>query len=408
MPDSNSSPTIPVAILGKDYLTEGSPATPSLRAVLAEKMALAGSLRFPDFMATVLYEPSLGYYARQSRQVGRAGDFFTSVSVGPLFGELLARRFLKEWKESGSPGRWRIIEIGAHDGTLAGDILSAMARLEPLALRGLEYAIPEPLPVLQGAQRKTLQEFSNIVKWVGLLDELSAEPVPGIAFGNELLDALPFHVVEWVGEGWQECRVALDAVGEFCWKTVAVSELALLEFLDRLGTDFPVGYRTEVRPHLKGFLEPLTRCLSSGIMIWPDYGFARPEYYHPDRIAGTLRTFSKHRAAENPLESPGEIDITAHVDFTAVAEAALELGCQPTSFTSQGVWLTRQAQSWLLDQEGSPDVAGLRQFQTLTHPAHLGGSFHVLELSWNQGKKPLSTSDSHRLALQACRAPESP
>ena len=366
-----------------------------------------GSLSFPDFMATALYERSLGYYARRANQVGRGGDFFTSVSIGPLFGELLARRFLKEWEKSGSPRRWRIIEVGAHDGTLAADILSAITRLEPFALEGLEYVIPEPLPGLQAAQRKTLEGFSGMVRFVTSLDELVTEPLQGIAFGNELLDALPFQVVEWAGDGWLECRVELDAKGDFCWKMVRVSDQQLLEFLSQLGEDFPVGYRTEVRANLKGFLESLTRCLVSGLLIWPDYGFARPEYYHPDRITGTLRTFSKHRAAENPLASPGENDITAHVDFTAVAEAALELGCHPTSFTSQGVWLTRLAQGWLLDQEGNPDVAALRQFQTLTHPAHLGGSFQVLELSWNQGEWPLSPMDSHRLALRACPAPES-
>lgn len=407
MPDCKSSPPISVAILGKDYLTDEPPATPSLRALLVNQIELVGSISFPDFMATALYEPSLGYYARQSCQVGRRGDFFTSVSVGPLFGELLARRFLKEWRESGAPRRWRIIEIGAHDGTLAGDILAAMARLEPSALGKLEYVIPEPLPVLQAAQRETLWEFSNTVKWVCRLDELAGEPMPGIVFGNELLDALPFHIVQWAGEGWLECRVALDALGDFCWETNPISNPLLLDFLTRLGTDFPVGYRTEVRIDLADFLGSLTRCLSSGIMIWPDYGFARPEYYHSDRTAGTLRTFSKHRAAENPFVALGEIDITAHVDFTAVAEAALEVGCRPTSFASQGVWLTRLAQDWLLDQEGKPDVSGLRQFQTLTHPSHLGVTFHVLELAWNQGEGILSSTDSHRLALRACPAPKS-
>lgn len=407
MPDSDSSPPGSAVNPGTAYLTEGSPATSSLRAILVEKMGQAGSLSFSDFMATALYEPSLGYYARQSRQVGRGGDFFTSVSVGPLFGELLARRFLREWTGSGAPTPWRIIELGAHDGTLAADILTAISRLEPRALETLEYAIPEPLPVLQAAQRFTLREFSRVVRFASSLEELASTPMHGIAFGNELLDALPFQVVEWTGDGWLECRVGLDGPDRFCWKTDRITDQKLLDFLNRLGANFPVGYRTEVRVDLREFLEPLTRCLLSGLVIWPDYGFARPEYYHPDRTAGTLRTFSKHRAAENPLESPGETDITAHVDFTAVTEAALELGFQPALFTSQGTWLTRQARDWLLGQEGNPDVTGLRQFQTLTHPAHLGGCFHVLELSWNQENRSISQTDLHRLALRACPPPES-
>ncbi len=356
-------------------------------------------------MAAALYDPELGYYARETRQVGRGGDFFTSVSVGPLFGELLARRFLREWRESGSPARWRIIECGAHDGRLAADILAALSRLGPQAVDALEYVIPEPLPRLQAAQRESLVGFVETLRFISDASELFADPLPGVAFGNELLDALPFHVVEWSAGGWRECRVANGGGAGFVWETGhEITDPQLQEALECLGTDFPDGYRTEVRTNFRDFLAPLTRSLSSGLLLWPDYGFARPEYYHPDRTTGTLRTFSKHRAAENPLATPGEIDITAHVDFTAVAEAAITLGCQPHVFRNQGAWLTEIGRDWLLAQEGNPDFSALRQFQTLTHPAHLGGGFHILELSWNRPTVGLSTADCHRLALRACPA----
>lgn len=373
------------------------PATPSLGAILAARIERDGPLGFSDFMAEALYDPAQGYYARETRQVGRGGDFFTSVSVGPLFGELLARRFLREWAESGSPARWRIIECGAHDGTLAADILGAISRLAPQALAALEYAIPEPLPLLQVAQRQTLDGFRGTARFIADASELFAEPLPGVAFGNELLDALPFRVVEWQAGGWRDCRIATDASGKFVWDTSVPCEL---EALAVLGTHFPEGYRTEVRTNYGGFLEPLTRCLTCGLLVWPDYGFARPEYYHPDRKAGTLRTFSKHRAAEDPLATPGEIDITAHVDFTAVSEAAIALGCQPIVFRNQGAWLTEIGRAWLLAQEGNPDAAALRQFQTLSHPAHLGGSFHVLELAWNSPARSATTPEIwHRLGI---------
>lgn len=372
---------------------------------MRDRIERDGPLCFTDFMATALYEPALGYYARETRQVGRGGDFFTSVSVGPLFGELLARRFLREWESSGSPARWRIIECGAHDGSLAADILAAMARLGPQAFAALEYVIPEPLPRLQAAQRETLRIFEEKTRFITDTSELFPDPLPGIAFGNELLDALPFHIVERANGGWRECKVTLGTGGDFAWETREISDPPLLVALVALGTDFPDGYRTEVRTNFRDFLEPLTRCFSAGLLIWPDYGFARPEYYHPDRKTGTLRTFSKHRAAENPLATPGDIDITAHVDFTAVAEIAIALGCQPVAFRNQGAWLTEIGRDWLLTLEGKPQAAELRQFQTLTHPAHLGGSFHVLELSWNQAARELSATDRHRLALQACPAP---
>jgi SAM-dependent MidA family methyltransferase len=360
-------------------------------------IGLPQPIRCKQFYA---YEPSLGYYARETRQVGRSGDFFTSVSVGPLFGELLARRFLREWKRLGSPTRWTIIECGAHDGTLAKDILGTISRLNTQAFRALEYVIPEPLPLLQAAQRQTLAEFSRETRFIRNVGGRFADPLPGIAFGNELLDALPFHVVERREDAWLECRVAADSNGEFIWETDhLITQPKLRDAVALLGNHFPNGYRTEVRTHFRDFLEPLTRCLTSGLLLWSDYGFARPEYYHPDRKSGTLRTFSNHRAAENPLASPGEIDITAHVDFTAVAEASIALGAIPTTFVSQGKWLTEQAHDWLLAQEGNPDFPALRQFQTLTHPAHLGGCFHVIELAWNQPSANFSENDRHRLAL---------
>ena len=351
-------------------------------------------------MAAALYDPALGYYAKGTRQVGRSGDFFTSVSIGPLFGELLARRFLREWRESDSPARWRIIECGAHDGTLAADILAAIARLEPQAFDALEYAIPEPLPQLQAAQRQTLLSFQEKARLISDASELFSDPLPGVAFGNELLDALPFHVVEWKTDHWCECRVILAPGGGFAWETDhEITDPALIDALTPLGTNFPKGYRTEIRTNFRAILEPLTHCLSSGLILWLDYGFARPEYYHPARKTGTLRTFSNHHAGENPLATPGGIDITAHVDFTHVAETGIALRCRPIAFQSQGSWLTEQAREWLLSQEGNHDAVGLPQFQILTHPAHLGGRFQVLVFSWNQATDEISATDRHRLAL---------
>ena len=382
-----------------DYGTGPAAATPALGAILRARITRDGPLRFPDFMAAALYHPELGYYAREPRQVGRGGDFFTSVSVGPLFGELLARRFLRDWQESGKPARWRIVECGAHDGSLAADILRAISRLEPGALAGLDYAIPEPLPALRAAQRATLAAFPQATF---PLAASALEPLPGIAFGNEVLDALPFHIIERRAGGWQEIRIAADGTS---FREVAheIDDPALTAALVTLGNAFPDGYRSEIRTNFQDFLTPLTRCLSSGLLLWLDYGFARPEYYHPGRSRGTLRTFSNHRAAEDPLARPGEIDITAHVDFTAVAEAGMAIGCPPLQFQNQGTWLTEAARDWLISLEGNPDPAALRQFQTLTHPAHLGGSFHVLEMAWNRPAPPLAAGDSHRLALRACR-----
>ena len=397
MPDPDPLPPVSAGQPPHAYPIATHPATASLRRTLRERIERDGPLGFADFMAAALYDPAHGYYARSTRQTGKAGDFFTSVSVGPVFGAVLARRLLQAWQDAGRPARWRIIECGAHDGTLAVDVLGTLSALDPRASAALEYVIPEPLPSLRAAQRTTLQHYQKCVRVINDPLELAAAPLPGVAFGNEVLDALPCHLVERHANHWLECQVVLAPDGEFAWTTAAIADPALLEALAPLGDLFPQGYRTEVRTCFQSFLTPLVDGLVSGLMLWIDYGFARPDYYHPDRTCGTLRTFANHRAGTNQLERPGATDITAHVDFTAVAEAALALGGRPTVFRNQGEWLTATARSWLLEQEGKPQPAFLRQFQTLTHPAHLGSRFHVLELSWNPTTEPL---DNARLTRQ--------
>lgn len=340
-------------------------------------------------MEAALYHPQLGYYARSTRNIGKAGDFFTSVSVGTVFGGLLARRFLRHFRESGKPRRWRIIECGAHDGTLARDVLAAIAVLDPSAFAALEYVICEPLAALRDTQRANLAGSSGLVRFVASADELAAAPLPGVAFGNEVLDALPFHVVELKAGSWHECRVTAGDDGRFTWCAAPAAGPALQGELELLGTDFPDGYRTEVRTCHAAFLEPLVRALDDALMIWIDYGFARADLYQPQRRRGTLRTFRNHHAGEDPFEAPGECDITAHVDFSAVAAAAQALGGTAIDFDNQGAWLTGLAREWLMAMDGHPDPAKLRQFQTLTHPAHLGGAFQVIEISWKSGAAPV-------------------
>lgn len=329
-------------------------------------------------METALYHPELGYYARRTRQVGREGDFFTSVSVGPLFGRLIARRFINWWQGNGSPAPWRIIESGAHDGTLAADILAEISLLSPEAADALDYIIPEPLPLLRAAQKQKLTGFPQ-VRFVESPAQIDNRR-PGIAFGNELLDALPFHVIRRTDGIWKE-RLVDHEGGNFVW-------IDGPQFTGGPDGDFPEGYTTEIRTCFTGVFKPLLDALSHGLLIWPDYGYEHSDYYHPSRTTGTLRTFSKHRAGEDPLDAPGETDITAHVDFTDAANAAIALGCEAKPPASQSTWLTHLARGLLLSMEGNPDLPLLRQFQTLTHPGQLGSRFHILELVWPGGDFP--------------------
>jgi SAM-dependent MidA family methyltransferase len=343
-----------------------------------------------------LYDPELGYYAKSGGQVGRGGDFYTSVSVGPLFGRLLARRFLRWWEETGEPGEWRVIEIGAHDGKLAADILAEIRQLNRTAWECLEYAIPEPLPRLQALQQERLASLASRLRVSADMAELAETPAPGIVFGNEILDALPFNLIEMRGGTWHQLDVNTDENRQIQLQPRAIREGSdLAKRAQFLGTNFPEGYRTEVRTNFGTFIQELSHCISGGLLLFTDYGFASPEYYDNSRTAGTLRTFSKHRAGEDPLEMPGECDITAHVDFTDLAKAASASGYSPTLFSNQGSYLTGLAKEMILAGELS-DPKTIAQFRSLTHPAHLGASFHAIEFTQG-GKTPPEIR--HRLAI---------
>ncbi|MDB6076581.1 MAG: hypothetical protein JWO82_328 [Akkermansiaceae bacterium] len=333
-------------------------------------------------MAAALYDPREGYYSRGSRQVGKAGDFFTSVSTGPVFGRLLAERIAAWHRESGQPQRWRIVELGAHDATLAVDILGGLEELGLLG--GCDYEILEPLESLAAIQGQRLARtgFKATVRKDAA--ELAAAPLPTYLLANEVLDALPFHVVESDGTGWRETGVGLDERQAFCWQDLGPASAEIVAGLPVRAA----GYRTEVRPHLKEFFVPLVALLQPGRMLWVDYGHTRAIYYDEARTTGTLRTYHQHRAGEDPLETPGERDITAHVDFTAAAEALTALGGKVTLFEDQGRCLTLLATPWLLARDGRTDPATRKEllaFQTLIHPAHLGGRFHFLEAAFGAG-----------------------
>jgi SAM-dependent MidA family methyltransferase len=363
------------------YPVRTNRATLSLRERLTVKIRGKGPISFADFMACALYDPDEGYYARDSRQVGKGGDFFTSVSTGPVFGRLLAEKIARWHRGIDSPKRWRVVELGAHDGSLALDILNG---LKELGLHdGCDYEILEPLASLAAMQRHRFVEANARARVRSDAAELENDPLPTYLLANEVLDALPFHVIESDGACWREMGVAVNDEGVFQWSDLGPADSAIVSDLPSRAK----GYRTEVRPHLKEFLTPLSRLLAPGRMLWIDYGFPRSIYYDEARTSGTLRTYHLHRAGEDPLDAPGEKDITAHVDFTAAAGAISALGGVLTLFEDQGRCLTHLARDWLMEREGRTDPEVRKEllaFQTLIHPAHLGGRFHLLEAAFGE------------------------
>ncbi|MFD2256140.1 class I SAM-dependent methyltransferase [Luteolibacter algae] len=399
MPDADPQPQPNDCSGADDYpnpMDSATPSFPTMQERLLAEIAESGPLAFPDFLDLALYHPEQGYYAAGSAQVGRDGDFYTSVSVGPLFGKLLAHRFLKWWEENGQPAKWRVLEIGAHDGKLAADILAHLASLSPGAWHALEYAVAEPLPRLRTAQEARLRKLSSRLFLAPSLGEIAAQPLPGIAFGNEILDALPFHLVKMTEAGWREIRVSSTPEKELVLAPSLIpSHSPLSEKLAALGDDFPLNYQTELRTNFPDFLQAVSACLENGMLLFIDYGFAAPEYYDRHRSNGTLRTFFKHRAAEDPLDRPGGMDITAHVDFTDLAISAQTVGLSPTEFSTQSSYLTHLAKDLIIAGELN-DKKSIAQFQSLTHPAHLGAKFHAIEL---RQSPEIPENVRHRLAL---------
>ncbi|MCB1203473.1 MAG: SAM-dependent methyltransferase [Verrucomicrobiae bacterium] len=340
-------------------------------------------------MDLVLYDPGLGYYSRRGdeagfREVGRSGDFFTSVSVGETFGFLLAQRIVHEWEgRYKRPSPFVIVEQGGHDGRLARDIVAALRESGSPLAGNFEYRLVEPRPALREfLERSFSLDPVEEIRIAPSLEEARAEV--GLFVCNELLDAFPVDLITFESGRWRELRVAWDGpTGRPAWSPDELRP-ELAAFAADLGTNYPEGYRTEVCLAVDSWMAEAATLFKQGLWWIIDYGHERDDYYPPERRDGTLRCYHAHRSGNDPFAFPGEQDLTADVDFTRVEEAALRLGLARRRFTDQHHFLIEAAKPWLLSLEGQapgPATAKrLRQFQTLTHPSMMGQQFKILEL----------------------------
>lgn len=367
-------------------------------------------------MELALYCPLCGYYEQEADKIGRRGDYFTSVSVGSLFGELLAFQFaawlaaLGAENKAHESGGFQIVEAGAHDGRLAKDILSWLRHHRPGTFDTLEYWILEPSPRREKWQRDMLREFSSKVCWFADFNAIagagrgaqdlphcstSAPPVNGIIFSNELLDALPVRRLSWDAraKAWFEWGVTLDG-DRFVWTrlpaTTASPESlqglmhdAGLSLPSELAEVLPDGFVVEVCPAATAWWRQASSLLDRGKLMTLDYGLTADEFFLPQRRHGTLRAYRQHRVSDNPLANPGQQDLTAHVNFTALQAAGTAEGLRTDCFSSQAQFLVRIAeQTWRVPRAfGDWNAERLRQFKTLTHPELLGRPFRVLTQS---------------------------
>lgn len=339
---------------------------------------------FAWFMEQALYHPIYGYYSARRTRIGKAGDFFTNVSVGNLFGEILSGQFVELFDLLGAPDRFKILEQGAEDGQLARDVLSVLAQKSKAS--GWEYQIIEPSATRAAYQKAHLEKSPIPLSWVEDLDH--AGTLHGIIFCNELLDALPCHVVEHDGKEWNEICVT-EENGRLSFISCPIVDLKLARQVERLPTPLITPYRTEVNLAALDWTKSAARALTSGFILIIDYGFPRQEFYAPLRTEGTLTGYAQHRRQKDLLNSPGEIDITAHIDFSAIAEAALTEGCRLIGFTDQHHFMIGAAEGRLLEMErlanqGLHSAAKqkfLRQFKSLMHPNTMGLAFKYLLLA---------------------------
>ena len=354
--------------------------TELIRLIRAE-IERQGPISFAQFMYNALYHPRHGYYSSGRCAIGKAGDYFTNVSIGPVFGQLLAAQFAEIWERLGKIDNFVIVEQGAHDGQFACDVLEFLKKHAPECFEVLRYRIVEPFPVLRDRQSQTLKAFHEKIDWRD-----SLQPFTGVHFSNELLDAMPVRLIS----GGVEKMVDVQDTN------FVFVERPLLE-----------GNAVSNRPALD-WVDCVAANLQRGYVIAIDYGRVGNEREWSAQVR------AGHRILGSPFEQIGHADITMHVDWSTIAERAQANGLRVAGFTDQHHFLTGiLSELW---RPGSPAVAWLRrdtpepaqgdwgqatlpgspkmkrELQTLLHPEMLGRAFQVLALEKNVG------SDASRLA----------
>lgn len=336
----------------------------------------AGFITFAEFMQHALYDKQFGYYTSGLRQFG--SDFVTAPEISPLFAQCLARQCEQVLKQLKSGV---IIEFGAGSGKLAATLLQTLAHLNCLPT---SYYILEISIVLQQQQQHTLQtqlsnELYNRIQWLTTLPDA---PINGVILANEVLDAMPVHrfhttiqgIVE-IGVGWQE--------GQFIWQSRSITDSQLQTAIETL--TLPPNYTSEINILSSAWIHSISACLHQGMILLIDYGFPRHEYYHPQRSEGTIMCHYQQYTHDNPLILIGLQDITAHVDFTTIAETAVAADLQVAGFTNQTHFLLGCG---LLDLFNQYDINNVveharmtQQIKLLTLPSEMGELFKVMALT---------------------------
>ena len=354
----------------------------ALAEIIRGEIQKAGIISFERFMELALYSPQVGYYERGADPVGRRGDFLTSVSAGPMFGNLLGFWMAAEFRRLACD-RPVIVEAGAHHGALATDILHWFKKQEPELYSRLGYCIVEPSTSRRAMQEASLAGHRERVRWTRSLEELGS--VRGVIFSNELLDAFPVKRWHWSksARAWREVGVLLEA-GRYGWGLLPPQlpfgprgeppalPMELLEVL-------PEGFTTETSPEASRWYQAAANALGGGKLLTVDYGWENDAFFSPERSNGTVRAYSRHHLSDDLLANPGEQDLTAMVNFTQMRQVGESRGLQTELDVTQEHFLVSIAREIWANHEGKGwRDSERRAFQTLIHPEHFGRAFRVL------------------------------
>jgi SAM-dependent MidA family methyltransferase len=370
----------------------------ALEEMIRAEIRAKGPMRFDQFMELALYHPGDGYYAKVGgpSPIGKSGDFYTSVSAGPLFGRLLGRQFFQMWQLLEKPDPFWIMEQGAHDGQLACDILEWCRSETPDFFDAIRYAIVQSSGAASMHQKCAPEPgLVSHITWFENIAELAAENPVGVFFSNELVDAFPIRSITYRLGRWLEQHVGVKDE-TLIWVDRPVEDIELARAIEALPLPEIESYTTEINLRAHHWIEEVAHALNRGYVLTIDYGHPASRYYAPHRTGGTLTAYVKHHAIDDVLAEPGMRDITAHVDFTTLAQTGEQAGLSTLGFLDQQRFLMGVAHDELSGAAG-PRVKiqeSLRAWNTLTHPEHLGADFFALL----QAKDAPATLDGLRFA----------
>jgi SAM-dependent MidA family methyltransferase len=313
-----------------------------LQQKIIRRIKSEGPITFKTFMEMALYEPELGYYTSQKTRIGRSGDFYTSSHLHPAFGMMIGKQIEEMWEIMDRPSAFQIVEMGSGAGYLCKDILEYYRGLgiggqglEREIIKNLQYIIVELNPLMRENQKNLLSEFSDKVRWISSIKELSA--IRGCFLSNELLDAFSVHIIE-MNDEIKEIFVSTDNEKLIEIKGAA-STSGITDYLKEFSIGLEKGHRTEINLEIEKWLGEIDRALTEGFILTIDYGYSSEDYYSEDRNRGTMLCYHEHQVTEDPYQNIGEQDITTHVNFSSVKKWGDELGINTIGFCPQGTFL---------------------------------------------------------------------